>query len=62
MKKQLTEFKKGDRVNYFSFGEKPDPGTVTSVNSKFVFVLFDKYTAQHCTSQACAPNDLEKTL
>lgn len=60
MKIQTEKFEKGDRVNYISFNEKPDPGTVTSVNSKFVFVMFDKYTAQHSTSQACDPNDLRK--
>lgn len=54
------DYKTGDRVNYISFGENPDPGTVTSVNDRSVFVLFDKYSAQHCTSQACDPDDLRK--
>lgn len=54
-------FKKGDRVNYISFNAEPDPGTVTSTNDKYVFVMFDKYTAQHCTAQACDPDDLKKT-
>ena len=54
------EFKTGERVNYIEFDGSTDPGTVTSVNDKYVFVMFDKYSAQHCTSQACNPNDLEK--
>lgn len=60
--KETSDFKKGDRVNYVEFDGKKDPGTVTSVNNRFVFVMFDKYTARHSTSQACDPNDLERTL
>lgn len=50
----------GDRVQYNSLFDPPDPGTVTSVNDMYVFVLFDKYSARHCTSQACDPADLSK--
>ena len=54
------KFKTDDRVQYISFNAASDPGTVTSVNDKYVFVMFDKYTARHCTSQACRPDDLRR--
>lgn len=55
---QASDFKKDDRVNYVDL-DTCDSGSVTSVNDKYVFARFDKYSAQHCTSQACNPNDLE---
>ena len=54
------DYKTGDRIEYMSLFDKPEPGTVTSVNDMYVFVRFDEYSAQHCTSQACDPSDLRK--
>lgn len=54
------DYKTGDRVEYMSLFDPPDPGSVTSVNDLYVFVRFDKYSAQHSTSQACDPACLRK--
>lgn len=56
----VKDFKKGDRVGYIAFDGSHDPGTVTSVNNKYVFVKFDFYSAQYRTSQACNPTHLRK--
>lgn len=57
-KSDKHKYKTGDRVTYVDGLGKHESGTVTSVNDNYVFVMFDKYTAQHCTSQACKPDDL----
>lgn len=61
--------KPGDRVRYVPFhasGDKLHPdcedGKVSSINSRFVFVRFDKHVGRFgwdgATSQACNPEDL----
>jgi hypothetical protein len=57
-KRTKYEFKPGDRVTY-----RPIPsefGTVTSMNDKFVFVLFDDQPI-YARGKACCPHDLMKT-
>lgn len=59
---KASDFKAGDRVEYIEFDGTADPGTVSSVNDKYVFVRFDKHVAKFgwdgATSQSCDPNDL----
>lgn len=51
----IAEFKIGDRVIYRSYpNARPEEGSVTSVNKKFVFV---RYGAD-ITSKATSPKDL----
>lgn len=51
------DFKSGDRVVYRDrFDKKPQEGTVTSTNSKYVFVC---YGLPGSTSQSTDPRDLE---
>lgn len=68
---KLEEFKEGDRVVYVpghAFGDRTHKdsewGTVSSINSKFVFVRFDKAISRlgwdGATSKSCRPEDLEK--
>ena len=58
----VSDFNSGDKVEYIDFDGAADPGTVSSIGEKYVFVRFDKQVKKlgwdGATSQACDPNNL----
>jgi hypothetical protein len=61
-----VDFATGDRVAYVEFDGSKQRGTVSSVNSKYVFVRFDEQVARlgwdGATSQSCDPRDLIREM
>jgi len=60
----VSDFREGERVAFVDYDGTKERGTVSSVNSKFVFVRFDEQVAKlgwaGTTSQSCDPRDLIK--